>query len=286
MKQIYLTIVLLLGFTLVSQAQNTVEVDVNASWIGFANVFETPANGGGYVFGSEWGVPDLKTTIDVGGETITLQPNFNTYADNPTDPFWVNQTTGEGNKTFEGNTFVEDNSLVGSELTFNGYTQSNDLDSEYTAMAFIKVFNSDFSVLKIETSELVAGNNFSITYTDVAPEDAVVQYGFYVSGINANPSDEGALGGVVITAPILGVNDFNAVDVSVYPNPSSSIWNISTSAQNIKKVFVYDVLGKKVAQVVADSNEVSIHSEVLTAGIYFAQVTTDLGTQTVKLIKK
>ncbi|GAB5400809.1 MAG: hypothetical protein Aureis2KO_23940 [Aureisphaera sp.] len=286
MKQIYVTLVLLLAFSFSVQAQNTVEVDASATWVGFANVFDLPSDGGGYVFGESWGVPDLKTTIDVGAGTVTLQPNFNTYADNPTDPFWVNQTTGEGNKIFEGNTFVEDNTLVGSELTFNGYVQSNDLDSEYTAMAFIKVFNGDFSVLKIETAELTAGQNFSIVYTDVAPEDAVVQYGFYVSGVNANPDDEGALGSIVVTAPLLSVNDLNAVNVSVYPNPSARVWNISSANQNIQKVVVYDVLGKMVAQTTANSNEVAINNEALAPGIYMAQVATDAGKQSIQLIKK
>ncbi|MDC8005149.1 T9SS type A sorting domain-containing protein [Aureisphaera galaxeae] len=286
MKQIYVTIVLVLSFCVGVQAQNTVEVDAGASWIGFANVFDLPADGGGYVFGEVWGVPDIQTIIDVGAGTVTLHPNFNTYADNPTDPFWVNQTTGEGNKIFEGNTFVEDNGLVGSELTFNGYTESNTLDSEYTAMAFIKVFNGDFSVLKIETAELIAGQNFSITYTDVAPEDAVVQYGFYVSGVNANPADEAALGNIVVTAPVLSVNDINAVNVSVYPNPANKVWNISTTNQNIQSVAIYDVLGKLVAQQTVNDTAVAINNESLNAGVYFAQVKTDAGTQSVKLIRK
>ncbi|MCH9661715.1 MAG: hypothetical protein K0U54_12495, partial [Bacteroidetes bacterium] len=201
MKQLYFLIVLLIGLVPIGQAQNSVEVDVNAAWIGFMNVFETPANGGGYVFGSGWGVPDLKSTIDPGAGTVTLQPNFNTYADNPTDPFWVDQTTGEGNKSMESNTFIEDNSLVGSELTFSGNVASNTLDANYTAIAFIKVFNADFSVLKIETTPLVSGADFTVNYTDVEGTDAVVQYGFQVVGINANPVDEATLGSVVVTAP-------------------------------------------------------------------------------------
>ncbi|PIX08213.1 MAG: hypothetical protein COZ75_13170, partial [Flavobacteriaceae bacterium CG_4_8_14_3_um_filter_34_10] len=132
--------------------QNTVTIDGSATFLGFANVFETPANGGGFVFGSPWGVPDIKSVVDVSGNTVTLFPNFNTYGDNPTDPFWVNQTTGEGNKVFEGNTFNENNSnLLGQELTFSADVQSFTLSSEYVVKAFIKVFNADFSVLKEES---------------------------------------------------------------------------------------------------------------------------------------
>ena len=55
------------------------------------------------------GVSDLKTVVDAGANTLTLQPNFNTYADNPGDPFWIDPVTMLGAKTFEGNTFVEEN---------------------------------------------------------------------------------------------------------------------------------------------------------------------------------
>ena len=48
------------------------------------NVFDM---NGGFQFGSNWAVQDLKTTIDQNANTITLQPNFNAYADNPGDPY-------------------------------------------------------------------------------------------------------------------------------------------------------------------------------------------------------
>ena len=44
-----------------------------------------------------------QTVVDASANTLTLQPNFNTWGDG-TDSFWVDQTTGLGNKIFEGNT--------------------------------------------------------------------------------------------------------------------------------------------------------------------------------------
>jgi len=113
----------------------TIFFDPTAPYIGYANVFETPANGGGFVFGQPWGVPDLKTVVDATPVTgsVTLYPNFNTYDDNPTDPFWVDQATGLGNKDFEGNTYVDDPSLVGQQLTWTGFVISNTLDPAYQA---------------------------------------------------------------------------------------------------------------------------------------------------------
>lgn len=174
-----------------------INFDPAAAYIGYANVFETPANGGGFVFGSPWGVSDLKTVVDPTA-TVTLQPNFNTYDDNPTDPFWVDQATGLGNKDFEGNTYVDDPSLAGQELIWTGFVQVNDLDPSYAAEAFIKVFNADYSVLKIETAPLVAGEYFEVAYTNVEAPDTFVQYGWYVKGLNASSANEVALGTVVI----------------------------------------------------------------------------------------
>ncbi|TVR86756.1 MAG: T9SS C-terminal target domain-containing protein, partial [Saprospirales bacterium] len=130
--------------------------------------------------------------------TVTLFPNFNTYADNPTDSFWVDQETGLGNKVFEGNTFVEGSDLVGKIVTFEGEVQSYTLSPDYEARVFIRVFNTDFSVLKEVSEELTEEGPFSITFDNPEADDALVQFGFSVTGLNANPEDEEALGNVVI----------------------------------------------------------------------------------------
>ena len=191
-----------------------INFDPTAAYIGYMNVFETPANGGGYVFGSPWGVPDLKTVVDPTPVTgsVTLYPNFNTYDDNPTDPFWVDQTTGLGNKTMEANTYVDDPSLAQQELLWTGYVISNTIDPSYNALAFIKVFNADFSVLKIETAPLVQGEFFEVSYTNVEPGDTFVQYGWFVTGLNASSANETALGNVVIGTQAPGCGDFTYVN--------------------------------------------------------------------------
>ena len=195
---------------------------------------------------------------------------------------------GEGNKTFEGNTFLEDNStLIGSPLTFVGGCVANTISSDYDVVAFIKVFNADFSVLKEETYALVEGENFYVGYTNVEAEDAVVQYGFKVTGPNANPADEAALGSVVVSEQLaLSVGDNKALQVSVYPNPTKSVWNINTANSQITKVAIYDIAGKLIEQTSATSNTVQINSAAYQAGIYMANVETETGTKIVRLIKQ
>lgn len=282
MKKNYIFSALIVLLSLGMTAQNTVTTDpTSPDFIGFANVFDTPANGGGYIFGSDWGVPDLKTTIDAGAGTITLQPNFNAY--DPADPFWSNGAVG--NKIFEGNTFIEDNTLIGSELTFTGGVLENTLDPSYVAEAFIKVFNADFSVLKIETSPLVAGQNFSITYSNVEADDTTLQYGFFVNGLNANPAQEADLGSIIVVPMVLGVNDVNDESVSVYPNPSSDFWNVSANTP-IESIEIVNVLGQRVSSETPDTTEVSISNAHLANGMYTATIITAEGSKTAKLIKK
>ena len=183
-------------------AQNNIEVSGGDNWIGYMNVFFLDGN---YDFGSAWGVPDLKSTPNAGANTLTLQPNFNTYADNPTDPNWVNQTTGEGNKKLEALTFVEPGATFnGQDLTFSGTVQAYTLDDSYTVQYFIKALDPDNGYADAlggaKVFDLPTSGDFSVSATaaELAP-GLLVQYGFSVAGRNANPANEAALGSVVIT---------------------------------------------------------------------------------------
>jgi hypothetical protein len=175
-------------------AQNSVSVNGADLWTGYANVFLT--DGTTFQFGSGWGLADMKSVVNAGANTVTLYPNYNTY--NAADPYWSNGAIG--NKIFEGNTFVENNAFAGQVLTFTGNVTSNTLNSAYTAVAFIKGLNpaTGYSTDVFVSAPLVAGQPFSITTDAAIPAGLVVQYGFTVKGLNANPAQEAALGNVVV----------------------------------------------------------------------------------------
>ena len=281
MKNYTLMIALLLT-VFVGHSQQDVDFDANATFLGYANVFETPANGGGFVFGEAWGVEDLKTEVNASEGTVTLKPNFNTW--NPADPFWVTGS-GEANKVFEGNTYVEDNSLVGSSFTFNGNCATFTLDSGYAVKAFIRVFNADFSVVKEVNTVLTAGQNFSVTYDDVEPADATVQYGFAVTGLVADPADEATLGSVVVRAPQLSVQDSSLVKLNIVPNPMQNIAQINSTSE-LQNITIYNIAGQQVVAKSLSGLQYGLDVSALSAGIYFANVNTVNGTQIIKLIKK
>ena len=250
MKQFY-SLILTLLISSITFAQNTVDVDTANPVLGFANVFETPANGGGFVFASAWGVPDLKSVVDTGTGTITLQPNFNTW--NPNDPFWVDPNTGLGNKTFQAITYFEDNSLVGSPLTFVGSCSDYTLDPSFTVFAFIRVFNANFSVLKEETAMLVAGENFEINYTDVEPADTFVQYGFLVEGIVQDPADEATLGSVVVGPQVPNDDCENAFPIACGETVSGDTSTDTDSGGNPAPDEWYSFVGDGTVQIVTVS---------------------------------
>ncbi len=83
----------------------------------------------------------------------------------------------------------------------------------------------------------------------------------------------------------LGTDEFEVSYFSVYPNPSNNVWNVKTKDQIINTIHVFDVLGKEVMTMKPNLTDVSIDASTLPKGLYFAKMTTDLGSNSVKLIK-
>ena len=202
MKNFYFLVgALLTSFSTLSQ--NVVEVNASDNWVGFMNVYNLA---GGYEFGEPWGVADLRTDVDLPANQISLHPNYNTYADNPTDPFWVNQTTGAGEKICEASTYVEPGmTFNGNELTFSGEVISNTLSADYTAKFFIKALDPgngfQDALNESKVFDIPASGVFSVTASDIElAAGLIVQYGFSIKGPNANPADEATNGNIVIGA--------------------------------------------------------------------------------------
>lgn len=195
------------------------------NWIGYMNCFANNAGTkGGYIFGDFWGVPDLATTVSVSnpgtiiGDQLTLQPNFNAYTNAVNDTrvpegiearaFWTNSadsgvTAGPlGNKWLEANTISETPNLAVPSYTFTGSVTANTLNTSlYTAQAFIKVLDPDlgFATVLNNTVTLPSSGNFSLTSDLSAFQNKLLQVGFVMNGLNANPVDAAAFGSVSVT---------------------------------------------------------------------------------------
>lgn len=179
-------------------------VDPGAPWQGFMNVFETPQHGGGYVFGSGWGVADLTATFS--GPVLTLGPN----TINDPSSFWYSPSGGPGsvgNKSMDANMYVETTGLfTGQTLTFTGDVLSNSLfghvnqlGNGWTSVAFIKDFASDYSSSVTVTAPLVNGV-FSISLATINDPSRHIQYGFETIGPDVWSTDVGPYGNIQIVA--------------------------------------------------------------------------------------
>jgi len=174
--------------------------DSSAPWLGFMNVFELPANGGGFVFGSGWGVPDLVANFDDGTPSVTMSPN--TIGD--PDPFWYQGGGGPGalgNKIMEANLFqqIDDGSLSGTTVTFEGFVLSNTFTAAHEASIFIRDFAADFSSFT-ETKIAATDGAFSISLDTIADASRNIQWGFQVKGENVWETDTAPFGNVVFSS--------------------------------------------------------------------------------------
>jgi len=190
----------LLGFAATAKADTALNLNPAAPWLGFMNVFEIPANGGGYVFGSGWGTADLCATFS--GSTLTLAVNH--VGD--TNAFWYTpsgQPGATGNKVCDANMYVEvnDGSLSGQTVTFSAKVINNDLltNANYTSSIFIKDFAPDYSSSVSASIPLTSLGPVTVSLATTADPTRHVQYGFETAGPCVWVTDIGNYGTVMVT---------------------------------------------------------------------------------------
>jgi len=289
MKRIFTLVSAFVLSMTVATAQNVQDASASDAWIGYMNWFDLPDDGGAYQDGSFWEVAALKTTLDAGENTITLQPNFNTYAENPDNPYWIDPDSGEGNKQMEASTFVEPGDTFNEvDLTFKGHVISNDLAEGYTAQFFIKALDPDagFSdaLAGAKIMDLPENGYFTVSATGAElAAGLIIQYGFVVTGPNANPDNEDSLGSVVIGSASLDVEEESAIQgISIYPNPTTDFL-IFNGVDQVASFNIMDLSGKVVLK---GNNENKVDVSGLKPGVYFIRFEDMDKSKTIKFIKK
>ncbi len=190
---------MVLGTGTPAGADALVTVDPNATWLGFMNVYELPANGGGYVFGSPWGTADLPATFS--GAVLTLAPN----SIGDPSPFWYIGGGGPGapgNKIMEANMYVETGGglLGGQTVTFAFTVLTNTFTSAHSSYAFIRDFAPDYSSFNQAIVALTTPGDYSISLATLPDPTRHVQYGFQTVGVNVWITDVEPYGFVQVTA--------------------------------------------------------------------------------------
>ena len=261
---------------------NDVTVATSQAWNAYVNAFNVSDDQ--FAFGFSYTVSDLRATPTA--TSMTLEPNTAIWTAEATNAGWFDQgaATQTANKYIEALSYIEDASLANEELTFSGNVSVSDLGDGYAVVAFIKTLTSGYSTVAYKTADISSTGDFTVTASADEMSQAVIQYGFAVTGPLADPADT-SLGSVVVGAQTLRVEDTKFINVSVYPNPSSSDWNFRTPNTVIKSVEVFNLLGKRVVSQRNNSTDIAISTQGLTNGVYIARITTEQGAKSVKLIK-
>ena len=164
------------------------------------------------------------------------------------------------------------------------------LNSTITAPNFewgtIPSLNVSGSIISDPKFVDAANNDFSLQATSPA-KGAAFAVGFPYTdynGDNFNWSTRSI--GAIEYAGLIGIKDYeDANDISVYPNPSNGIFNISwTGAGSIKKLHVYNVMGQLVYSEVPSTYLIKLDLNNVMKGLYKVVLTTNKGTQTNKTL--
>ncbi|MBD3581889.1 T9SS type A sorting domain-containing protein [Flavobacterium selenitireducens] len=87
-----------------------------------------------------------------------------------------------------------------------------------------------------------------------------------------------------VVEPFLKTDRFGQTAFNAYPNPAQNEWNV-TATQTITSIRLSDVTGKQIRTLQPNDTNVVIDASDLSNGIYFANIVTENGSKTVKLVK-
>ncbi|WP_345273506.1 glycosyl hydrolase [Flaviramulus aquimarinus] len=84
----------------------------------------------------------------------------------------------------------------------------------------------------------------------------------------------------------LSLENVAKTSFKVFPNPTLDSWTVRTENINMSSIKVFDILGKNVLSLSPNTNRTTIDGSSLKSGLYFAQIKTDTGINSIKLVKK
>ena len=122
------------------------------------------------------------------------------------------------------------------------------------------------------------------TSTEENPQHNYANEGPYTITLTAINCDKQSVSTQVKTT--LGTSQFEHKNITVYPNPATSTWNIASTNDTITNISVVDIMGKVVLNLKPESSTAQIDTIQLSAGIYIAKVEAGNTSSTIKIVKK
>jgi hypothetical protein len=201
-KSLILPLGALLSLTSLIHAQAFVTIDSSDSLAAYMVCNELPENGGAYVFADNWG-PATASGAYSDSDTIVLGPEKGAYDSSPDLTFWRKDGVGPlGNKQMTASVFINADTLVGQDVSFDFTVDSNTF-TEHTTVAFIKIFDTNYNILKQAEVALtdLGYYNLSLSSAETGVVGALhAQYGFTTVGINSSAAQAPSYGTLVISA--------------------------------------------------------------------------------------
>jgi len=203
---------------------------------------------------------------------------------------WQNTIGGESLEEWSNIALSDDGGLV-----IAGYSSSN-VSGDKTDNSYNDT--RDYWVVKLNSAGLVewddtiGGDGQEFLWDMIGTDDGgYVLGGHSSSGISGDKTEDNIGSSdywIVKLGSTLGLDDrLFTESVSVYPNPTKDVLNISLETGIIEKITIYNVLGSELKNIFnKDSVDKPIDVSDLQSGVYFVQVTSEGKTATKKFVKQ
>lgn len=117
----------------------------------------------------------------------------------------------------------------------------------------------------------------------IQPDNKIVIFGFLYS----SDGSQFCSGVIRLNPGTLSINEFNANEVVVYPNPANNFIGFDNSVNQFTKATFFNYLGQEVAlQSLNSSSEEQIDISSFANGVYLLKLSNDTSNTTVKVVKK
>lgn len=208
-----------------------------------------------YVYGIE---NDVHTQIDIIGEKYHGDPIHSTpylWTSNALSQS-VNITAGSG-RVMSGNEIVANSKISNAHLVYQSPKSIT--------------FTSGFSYKKSGKAQLIAIVNDDIL-KDIPKEKTIIPDDVY---------NDKEMGNYTYSNCIDSDNN-----ISIYPNPTEGIINISVSNDSIDNIIVTDITGNELINLAVNANHVEINLSAYNKGLYLVKVVTENDSYTKKVVLK
>ncbi|MBW2960960.1 T9SS type A sorting domain-containing protein [Mesonia aestuariivivens] len=139
----------------------------------------------------------------------------------------------------------------------------------------LKGSDTQLNDLLVNVEKYGEESDSSVCFEVTNPLDAQNQQGIYSNwSISGSSNFSGDCN--------LRVNDFNKLDVSLYPNPVKDAFRIKTS-EEIESIYVFSIKGKEVAHF---ASQQAYDISNLSTGVYFINVKSNRGESVQRIIKR